>query len=135
MLELGAGFHPELTGRENVMLNGTLLGHTCRELEARMDAIIEFAELGGFIEAPLADILERHGGAARLRRRHCLAAGDPAWWTRCWQSATRPSGGSASARMQTFRDEGTTILMVTHDMSTVTDYAAAPPGSSTGRSA
>src|SRR6185503_11266091 len=53
LLELGAGFHPELTGRENVFLNGTLLGHPRREIEEHMQDIIEFAELGAFIEAPL----------------------------------------------------------------------------------
>ena len=53
LLELGAGFHPELTGRENVFLNGTLLGHPMREVENAMDGIIDFAEIGTFIEAPL----------------------------------------------------------------------------------
>src|SRR5574339_868127 len=46
LLELGAGFHPELTGRENIFLNGTLLGHTRHDIESRLPNIIEFAELG-----------------------------------------------------------------------------------------
>src|SRR6185436_11333065 len=53
LLELGAGFHPELTGRENVFLNGTLLGHKSREIESRLDEIIWFAELEAFIDSPL----------------------------------------------------------------------------------
>jgi len=53
LLELGAGFHPELTGRENVFLNGTLLGHTHREVEEKFDSIVEFAGIWEFIDAPL----------------------------------------------------------------------------------
>jgi ABC-type polysaccharide/polyol phosphate transport system ATPase subunit len=123
LLELGAGFHPELTGRENVMLNGTLLGHTLRELEARMDAIIEFAELGSFIDAPLRTYSS--GMAARLGFAvasawqpeillvdEVLAVGDEAFRRKC------------QARMQAFRDAGSTILMVSHDMKTVEELCA-----------
>src|SRR4029078_12571731 len=53
LLELGAGFHSELNGRENIVLNGILLGLTRREVRERTDAIIDFSELGDFIEAPL----------------------------------------------------------------------------------
>ena len=118
LLELGAGFHPELTGRENVMLNGTLLGRSSRELEARMDEIIDFAELGSFIEAPLRTYSS--GMAARLGFAvatawqpeillvdEVLAVGDEAFKRKC------------QARMQSFRDAGTTVLMVTHDMGTI----------------
>jgi len=118
LLELGAGFHPELTGRENVMLNGTLLGRSSRELEARMDDIIEFAELGSFIEAPLRTYSS--GMAARLGFAvatawqpkallvdEVLAVGDVSFKRKC------------QARMQAFRDAGTTTLMVTHDMATI----------------
>jgi len=123
LLELGAGFHPELTGRENVMLNGTLLGYTSRELEERMDAIIDFSELGSFIEAPLRTYSS--GMAARLGFAvatawqpeillvdEVLAVGDESFRRKC------------QARMQAFRDAGTTILMVTHDMGTVAALCA-----------
>jgi ABC-type polysaccharide/polyol phosphate transport system ATPase subunit len=120
LLELGAGFHPELTGRENVMLNGTLLGHTRRQLEDRMEDIIQFAELGSFIEAPLRTFSS--GMAARLGFAvatawqpdillvdEVLAVGDEAFQRKC------------NDRMQAFRDAGTTILLVTHNMMTVID--------------
>ena len=53
MLELGGGFHPELTGRENIRLNATLLGLRRKELKQRLDKIIEFSELGEFIDEPI----------------------------------------------------------------------------------
>ena len=53
MLELGGGFHPELTGRENIYLNATLLGLRRKEVQQRMDRIIEFSELGDFIDEPI----------------------------------------------------------------------------------
>ncbi len=118
LLELGAGFHPELTGRENVMLNGTLLGHSSRELEAQMESIIDFAELGSFIEAPLrtysSGMAARLGFAVATAWRpeillvdEVLAVGDAAFRRKC------------ETRMESFRAGGTTTLMVTHDMNTV----------------
>jgi ABC-type polysaccharide/polyol phosphate transport system ATPase subunit len=118
LLDLGAGFHPELTGRENVMLNGTLLGRSSRDLEARMDDIIEFAELGAFIEAPLrtysSGMVARLGFAVAtawqpeiLLVDEVLAVGDEAFKRKC------------QARMQSFRLAGTTTLMVTHDMGAI----------------
>ena len=53
LLELGAGFHPELTGIENIYLNGTLLGHTRHEINEKLDEIMEFSEIGDFINAPI----------------------------------------------------------------------------------
>lgn len=118
LLELGAGFHPELTGRENVMLNGTLLGHSSRELEARMDEIIDFAEIGSFIEAQLrtysSGMVARLGFAVATAWRpeillidEVLSVGDEAFRRKC------------EALMQAFRAGGTTTLLVTHDMAAV----------------
>jgi ABC-type polysaccharide/polyol phosphate transport system ATPase subunit len=53
LLEFGAGFHPELTGRENVFLNGALLGFTRQEMEEKFDRIVDFAELWDFIDSPM----------------------------------------------------------------------------------
>jgi ABC-type polysaccharide/polyol phosphate transport system ATPase subunit len=118
LLELGAGFHPELTGRENVYLNGTLLGHSSREIEARLEDILDFAELGGFIDAPLrtysSGMVARLGFAVAtawepeiLILDEVLAVGDEAFRLKC------------QARMDAFRFKGTTTLLVTHDMTTV----------------
>ncbi len=115
LLELGAGFHPELTGRENILLNGTLLGHSSREVADRMDAIIEFSELGEFIDAPLrtysSGMWARLGFAVATAWRpdillldEVLAVGDEAFQRKCF------------ARMASFRSSGTTTLYVTHDM-------------------
>ena len=100
------------------MLNGTLLGRSSRELEARMDDIIEFAELGAFIEAPLrtysSGMVARLGFAVAtawqpeiLLVDEVLAVGDEAFKRKC------------QARMQSFRLGGTTTLMVTHDMAAI----------------
>ncbi len=118
LLELGAGFHPELTGRENVYLNATLLGHSRREVEAGMESIVAFAELGSFIEAPLrtysSGLAARRGFAVATAWRpdvllvdEVLAVGDEAFRRKC------------EARMQEFRSSGTTTLLVTHNMDTI----------------
>jgi homopolymeric O-antigen transport system ATP-binding protein len=118
LLELGAGFHPELTGRENVYLNGTLLGHARRDLDGRMEAIIAFSELGSFIDAPLrtysSGMAARLGFAIATAWRpeillvdEVLAVGDEAFRRKCQD------------RMEEFRSSGTTVLLVTHDMNTI----------------
>ena len=118
LLELGAGFHPELTGRENIYLNGTLLGHTRREIDARLPEIIEFAELGDFMDSPLrtysSGMIARLGFAVATTWKpeilildEVLAVGDEAFRAKC------------QARMEKFRDHGTTTLIVTHDSSVV----------------
>jgi ABC-type polysaccharide/polyol phosphate transport system ATPase subunit len=118
LLELGAGFHPELTGRENIFLNGTLLGHSHREIAAKLEDVLDFAELGRFIEAPLrtysSGMVARLGFSVAtawqpdiLLLDEVLAVGDDRFRAKC------------RARMDTFRGAGTTILLVTHDMGTV----------------
>jgi len=118
LLELGAGFHPELTGRENVYLNGTLLGHSRQEVDERLDEIIGFAELGTFIDAPLraysSGMVARLGFAVStawipeiLILDEVLSVGDEAFRLKC------------QARMEGFRSSGATSLLVTHDMRTV----------------
>ncbi len=118
LLELGAGFHPELSGRENVFLNGTLLGYTHAEMEARFDEIVDFAELWDFVDAPLrtysTGMAVRLGFAVATATRpdiliidEVLAVGDEQFQEKC------------TARMKGFRQSGTTILLVTHNSSVV----------------
>jgi ABC-type polysaccharide/polyol phosphate transport system ATPase subunit len=123
LLELGAGFHPELTGLENIFLNGTLLGHTRREIESRLAEIIEFAELSSFIESPLrtysSGMVARLGFSVSttwqpeiLILDEILSVGDEAFRNKC------------KVRMAKYRDAGTTQLLVTHDSNTVETLCA-----------
>ena len=118
LLDLGAGFHPELTGRENVFLNGTLLGHSRREIAERFSKILAFAEIGDFIEAPLrtysSGMIARLGFATAMAWEpdvlildEVLAVGDAAFQEKCKE------------RIKEFRGNGTTILLVSHNPTTV----------------
>jgi ABC-2 type transport system ATP-binding protein/lipopolysaccharide transport system ATP-binding protein len=119
LLGLGAGFHPELTGRENIFLNGTLLGHSHSDIEKHLEDIIEFSELGNFVNAPLrsysSGMVTRLGFAVAttwepeiLLLDEVLAVGDEAFRRKCQD------------RMESFRNNsGTTILIVSHQMNTI----------------
>ncbi len=113
LLELGAGFHPELSGRENVYINAAFLGISRREIEARFDDIIEFAELGRFIDEPVkhysSGMYVRLGFAVAvnvdpdvLLVDEVLAVGDEAFAKKCLD------------RVKEFQSEGRTIVVVTH---------------------
>jgi len=113
LLELAAGFHGELTGRENVFLNGTLLGYTRAEMASRFESIVEFAELQEFIDAPLrtysSGMAARLGFAVATSAQpdvlildEVLSVGDEQFQEKC------------KARMDQFRAAGTTILFVAH---------------------
>ncbi len=123
LLELGAGFHPELTARENVYLNGALLGHTRREVERHFDEIIEFSDLGEFIDAPLrtfsSGMVVRLGFAAAtawepdiLLVDEVLAVGDESFRRKCLQ------------RMTAFAAHGVTLLLVSHSAEQVESLCA-----------
>jgi ABC-type polysaccharide/polyol phosphate transport system ATPase subunit len=115
LLAMGAGFHPELTGRENVYLNGTLIGYTRREIDELFDQIVDFAELRDSIEAPIrtysSGMMARLGFAVAMAKMpdilivdEVLSVGDIAFQEKC------------SARIREFREQGGTILLVSHDM-------------------
>ncbi|MFZ5885896.1 MAG: ABC transporter ATP-binding protein [Chloroflexota bacterium] len=118
LLELGAGFHPELTGRENIFLNGALLGHSQQEIAKHMDEIIEFAELESFIDSPLrtysTGMIARLGFSIATTWKpdilildEILAVGDENFRQKC------------GVRMNKFKEEGTTILLVSHNASNI----------------
>lgn len=115
LLELGAGFHPELTGRENVYLNGALLGYDQDEMDAVFDEIVEFSELRDFIDAPLrtysSGMYARLGFAVATAHvpeilivDEILSVGDEAFQKKC------------NDRMQSYQDQDCTILIVSHDL-------------------
>ena len=119
LLELGAGFHAELTGRENVYLYGALLGYGKRDLDARFAAIVDFAELWDFIDAPLrvysSGMISRLGFAVATCDYadlylidEVLAVGDAAYQEKCRQ------------RLITYRDQGASSVVVSHDPGSLT---------------
>jgi ABC-2 type transport system ATP-binding protein/lipopolysaccharide transport system ATP-binding protein len=118
LLELGAGFHAELTGRENIFLNGAILGFTRGQMEAKYQSIVEFAELGDFIDAPMrtysSGMWARLGFAVStdiqpdvLIIDEILAVGDEAFQRK------------SSERIRSFQEKGSTILLVSHNLSAI----------------
>lgn len=118
LLELGAGFHPELTGRENVFLYGAIMGISRAQMEARFDAIVEFAELSDFIDQPVkhysSGMYVRLGFAVAvevdpdiLLIDEVLAVGDEAFQRKC------------ISKMEQFRRDGKTMLIISHDIPTI----------------
>jgi ABC-type polysaccharide/polyol phosphate transport system ATPase subunit len=120
LIELGAGFHPELTGRENILMNGLLMGYSKAEMQRREDAIVEFAEIGEFIDTPvkqystgmhtrLAFAVATEVDPDILIVDEILAVGDASFKEKCF------------ARIRSFRAAGKTILLVSHDMQQIVD--------------
>ena len=118
LIELGAGFDPELTGRENTYLNGTILGCTNREMSQKMEQIVAFSELDEFIDAPLrtysSGMVARLGFSIAtdvdpdiLIMDEILGVGDAGFQAKC------------AKRIEGFRKKGVTILLVTHDLGQV----------------
>ena len=118
LIELGAGFHPEISGRENVFINGVMLGLSRREISDRFDEIVEFAELQEFIEAPvktyssgmymrLGFAVATHVDPDVLLVDEVLAVGDEGFSLKCLDM------------FADFKRRGKTILLVTHGLSMV----------------
>ena len=119
LIELGAGFHQELTGRENIFVNGAMLGFSRREMQRKFDGIVEFSGLAEFIDAPLrtysSGMTARLGFAVAadadpdiLIIDEALSVGDEAFQQKCL------------ARMDEFRYQGVTTFYVSHALETLT---------------
>lgn len=120
LLELGSGFNPEFTGRENVYLNGAILGFSAKEMDTRFEAIAAFADIGDFIEQPVkiysSGMMVRLAFAVQtavepdiLIVDEALSVGDFFFQQKC------------AVRMRALRERGTTLLFVSHDLATVRD--------------
>lgn len=121
LIELGAGFHPEISGRENVFINGIMLGLSKREITKRFDEIVEFAEVKDFIDAPVktysSGMYMRLGFAVAINVDpdvllidEVLAVGDEAFTHKCLD------------KFAEFRRRGKTILLVTHSLNLVEKF-------------
>ena len=122
LIELGAGFHPEFSGRENIFLNGTILGLSKKEIAARYEDIVAYSGLGEFIEAPVrtysSGMYVRLGFAVAvnvdpdvLLVDEVLAVGDEAFAHKC------------EAKLNQFKATGKTIVLVSHDLVAVKKFA------------
>lgn len=120
MLELGAGFHPELTGRENIYLNGSILGMSRKQIDAAMDDIVSFSGLEEFIDTPVkvysSGMYVRLGFAIAVNLDpeilivdEVIAVGDEAFQRKCFD------------HLYKLRREGTTIVLVSHSLGLVAD--------------
>lgn len=123
LIAVGAGFHPMLTGRENVYINGAILGMTKKEVDDKFDSIVEFADIGDFLDAPVktysSGMFVRLGFAVAV---HCepdillidevLAVGDKDFQIKCYQ------------KIAEIRKNGTTIILVAHNENVIREYTS-----------
>ena len=118
LISVGVGFHPELTGRENVYVNGLILGMTRREVDASFEEIVEFSEVEEFIDTPVkfysSGMFVRLGFAVAVQAQpdlllvdEVLAVGDLAFQVKCYE------------RMMSIRESGATIVLVSHNLNAI----------------
>ena len=121
LIELGAGFHPDMCGKENILINASIFGLPRKEIKARMDSIIDFSGLHEYIDNPirtystgmymrLAFSIAINVDADVLLVDEILAVGDASFQKQCFD------------HMQKLKDSGVTIAIVTHDMGVVRDF-------------
>ena len=122
LIELGAGFHPMLTGRENIYVNSAVLGMTKKEVDKKFDSIVDFSEIGDFLDAPVkhysSGMYVRLGFSIAI---HCepdillidevLAVGDEGFQKKCFN------------KLGEVKKNGTTILLVSHNMHNMSTFA------------
>ncbi|MFW5942990.1 MAG: ABC transporter ATP-binding protein, partial [Chloroflexota bacterium] len=122
LLELGAGFHPDLTGRENIYLNGSVLGLNRAEIEEQFDSIVDFSELADFIDVPVkhysSGMYVRLGFSVAIHVKpdilildEILAVGDQSFQTKCME------------QIYTLKRRGATIILVSHNLDMVRNLA------------
>jgi ABC-type polysaccharide/polyol phosphate transport system ATPase subunit len=118
LIEVGSGFHPELSGRENIFLSGSILGMRRREIAAKLDRIVDFSGVGAFIDMPvkwyssgmyvrLGFSVAAHLEADILLVDEVLAVGDAAFQVQCYD------------RIAELRRSGTTLLFISHDLASI----------------
>ena len=123
LLELGAGFHPDFSGRENIYFNASIFGLTQKEIDSRLDSIIEFSELGSFIDTPvrtyssgmymrLAFSVAINVDADILLIDEILSVGDEHFQNKCYN------------KMKELSNQGKTMVFVTHSMNTVKEFCS-----------
>ncbi|MBU0579462.1 ABC transporter ATP-binding protein [Patescibacteria group bacterium] len=121
LIELGAGFHPELTGRENVYLNGIILGMSRKEVDEKFKKIVDFAEIWDFIDQPvkhyssgmylrLAFAVAVHTNPEILLIDEILAVGDTSFQAKCFK------------KMDEFKRDKITIIYISHDLDSVRKF-------------
>ena len=121
LLELGTGFNPEYTGLENIALNGTMMGYSAEEIEARKQGIIDFADIGDFIHQPVktysSGMFVRLAFAVAINIDpeilivdEALSVGDVFFQAKCYH------------KFDEFKRQGKTILFVSHDLSSISKY-------------
>lgn len=122
LIAVGAGFHSLLTGRENIHVSGAVMGMTRDEVNARFDSIVDFADIGDFLDTPvkhyssgmyvrLGFAIAVHADPDVMLVDEVLAVGDHGFQSKCFK------------RMSQLREQGTTIVLVSHDMRTVAGFA------------
>ena len=122
LIEIGAGFHPELTGRENIALNGVILGMSRREIQSKFDRIVAFAELERFIDTPikyyssgmqmrLGFSVAAHTDPDVLLIDEILAVGDASFQAKC------------ANKIAELKEQSKTIILCSHNLPSITDHA------------
>ncbi|MBI2527053.1 MAG: ABC transporter ATP-binding protein [Candidatus Rokubacteria bacterium] len=122
LIEVGAGFHPELTGRENIFLNGTIMGMPRREVQGKFDRIVSFAEIERFIDTPikfyssgmqmrLGFSVAAHTDPDILLIDEILAVGDASFQAKCLN------------KLAELKDQDKTIILVSHNLTNITEHS------------
>jgi ABC-type polysaccharide/polyol phosphate transport system ATPase subunit len=122
LIEIGAGFHPELSGRENIFLNGAIMGMSRREVQGKFDRIVAFAEVERFIDTPikhyssgmqmrLGFAVAAHTDPDILLIDEILAVGDASFQAKCLN------------KLAELKEEDKTIILVSHNLTTITEHS------------